>query len=197
MIIETSVNPVRLTLNFSTKAASADYKAAPADYKVVSYLQGMIENEGSLFRSTEMSDGTIFTTMTIIINKLRLFLTLVLIDAINDGYAQGAAAALEDSIGDIFVTVDDATDDQLTQYAFVKGRETSEAAIDLNNRVRELEKLILKQQDQIKFQQNRMDAHLTFIHSYVDLRNLTKVVYQLAEETDSDALDNFDLTVVH
>jgi hypothetical protein len=200
MMLETD-----LIINYS----SVDEASALA---FISYINDFIPSslEHQNYDITEVSSGTgsYYTTtlcLSVLQNNIEEY--LVIVDTIKDGLTFGSEEILAKTFNDIRCVVPEVnlvTVAETTKYLLNKVQEQNLtiSAFDtqlalMTDIIALMDKRIAIQEADMKAHEDRLTGHMSFMHTYIDIKNLQKLVYEIAEKVDPDFLEDYSQATVH
>ena len=194
-------------INISYSASSED-----AGRKFALIIQENVNHENFWFQVIEQQikygNGTFGSyfkgIVSLVVKSDSLNDCLVQVDSIKDGYVQDPENVMANIFADVRCEVVYIKDEDIivplinmNQYLHNKVQEQSRAIAILEGQLEVLAKQTQLQENRINNLEKQYMSIQTYLHSYIDLNQLTKVVRTIAEETGSDALDDFTMVKIH
>jgi hypothetical protein len=155
---------------------------------------------------SEEDDDEFKVVIALFIAPDNLDFTLITLDGIKAGYTTPSETMVFSdeilrNIG-VFPILDGANGgtiaaNQLNRYMSNKIQEQAKAIAVLEAEAAEQGRQFVKIAKILQGHQERYESMQAYIHSYIDLTNMAKIVTALAEEIDSDLLEQYSMAVIH
>lgn len=162
----------------------------------------------SVFKEPKLSeedDDEFKVIVTLFVKPKQLNDTLVILDGVKAGYTTPhetmifSDAILQNIRVQPLLGVMGGTDamNDTIKYLMNKIQEQSKSIYALEAEASEQGRQFVKIAKILHGHQERYESMQAYIHSYIDLTAMSKIVTALAEQVDSDLLDDFPLVVLH
>lgn len=180
-------------------------KCESAANKFIGVLRENIECAStwhSIEHSTQGSGQIIWQCeLVIFMDDHQLNSCLILIEAIKDGLIPDTQNILFDIYDDVRVELADVDTPksmkEINSYLFNKVQDQQKTIESMYMQISSISNILLTQTQHLASLKEQYEGVQWFLHSYVDLKNLCKVVREVAEQVDPNILEDFPLVPVH
>lgn len=195
-----------INITFSAGTSEGVQKFANLVYANVGHITGWHVSEERTIECTQGPNGNYWTGLIMLtVNDKDLNSCLVQLDAVDNGFVEGADEVLELCFGDMraqVVPVDDKVlpdaTVQMNAYLLNKVQEQAKTIQSIENQLRVLTEAVVKATGEAAGANARYEGMQGYLLNYIDLPGMVKSLHALAEEVEEDILDPIHkITVVH
>lgn len=193
-----------INITWSAGSLEGVNKYAELVYKNVDHIQGHHMANERVIETTQGPSGSYWLGLIqLTVSDKDINTCLIQLDAVEDGFAEGAEDVIELVFGDMRAEVIPVKDDversllEMNQYLHNKVQEQTRAIAILEMQLTSLIEQAAEATATAKNAQARCDGIQGYLLNYVDLNGLVKTVRRIAEEVDEDILDDHEIVKVH